>query len=207
MGSHLRHSRGVARPRPLGIRQRSWAIFNAYCYEERSPDEIGRTYRLSPHQVRRIVDEVEAQLGQVRGIEAKSLGLESAVEDLGLSVRTRNALRSVGCNTVQDVLQLDLSFVRGLGTKTKQELLRRLDRAGFHHPALDEQPASEIRILQRSLERMRSRINEALAAVTKEMQLLKRRLRKQMVARGAKKGGSARGDPPLITGGYHPETS
>ncbi len=199
MGSRFRHSRGVARPKPLGIRQRSWAIFNAYCYEERSPDEIGRAYRLSAHQVRRIVDEVETQLGPVRGIDAKSLERESAVEDLGLSVRTRNALRGVGCNTVQDVLQLDLSFVRGLGPKTKQELLRRLESAGFHHAALDEQPASEIRILERSLERMRSRINEALAAVTKEMQLVKRRLRKQMGTRVAKKAGTAPGDPRLIT--------
>ena len=209
MGSRFRHSRGVACPRPCAIRKRNWAIFNAYCYEERSIDEIGLVYRLSPHQVRRIVDQVEAQLGQVDGVDAKSLALESAVEDLGLSVRARNALRSIGCTTVQDVLRLDLSsFVRGLGSKTKQELLRRLERAGFRHPAVDEQPILEIRILDRSLERMRSRINEALAAVTKEIQSVKRRLRKPMVTRGAKKAGTAPSYPTSNTASdYHSEIS
>ena len=53
---------------------------------------------------------------------------ESPVEDLGLSVRTRNALRGIGCVTVADVLALDLSAaVRGLGRKTKDELLLALE--------------------------------------------------------------------------------
>jgi hypothetical protein len=209
MGSRLRQFRGVAGPRPLAIRQRSWAIFHAYCYEERPLAEIGRAYRLSAHQVRRIVDEVKAYLGAIRGGEAKPVGFESPVEDLGLPVRTRNALRGVGCNTVQDVLRLDLSsVVRGLGPKTKHDLLRRLERAGFHHPALDEQPAMEIRNLERSLERMRRRIDEALAAVAKEIRLVKLRLRKQMAIRGGRKAVAPAGDSPLITaGGYRPETS
>ena len=61
--------------------------------------------------------ELEARLGRVPVSEPKFIGLESPVEDLGLSVRTRNALRAIGCDTVEHVLGLDLSAsVRGLGT-------------------------------------------------------------------------------------------
>jgi hypothetical protein len=191
MRSRARYPRGVAAPKPLAIQERSWAIFTAFCYEARALDEIGRAYQLSTHEVRRIVAEVEAQLGRVRRGEV-FLELESAVEDLGLSVRTRNTLRSLGCNTVEDVLRLDLSsFVRGMGRKTKEELLTKLKRAGFHHPMLDEQPASEIRILERSLERMQGRIDEALGAVAKEIRLVKQRLRKRVAARGGNKPGAS----------------
>jgi hypothetical protein len=162
-------------------------VFNAYCHEQRSLDEISRTYRLSPHQVQQIVADVEAQLGQTRGAGVMPLGLESAVEDLGLSVRTRNALRSIGCDTVEDVLRLDLSSsVRGLGRKTKEELLTKLGKAGFHHPAHDEQPVSEMRILESSLERMLSRMDEALRTVAKEIRLVRLRLRRRKAARNAK---------------------
>jgi HAMP domain-containing protein len=179
----------------LAIHERNRAIFSAYCYEGRSLDEIGRTYRLSPNQVRRIVDEVEARPGRVRAADAKSLGLESAVEDLGLRVRVSNALRRLGCNTVEDVLRLDLSSsVRGLGPKAKEELLTRLERAGFHHPTRGEESAEEIRILERSLERMRSRIDAALGAMAKEIRQAKERLRKRTATRGAGKVSTAGND-------------
>jgi DNA-directed RNA polymerase alpha subunit len=111
--------------------------------------------------------------------EAKLIGLESVVEDLGLSVRTRNALRAIGCDTVEDVLELDLSAsVRGLGRKTKDELLAALEHAGFPHPALQDKPASEILDMERSLERMQARIETALGAVAKEVRILKQRLHK-----------------------------
>lgn len=115
------------------------------------------------------------------GRTATSLvGLESPVENLGLSVRTRNALRSIACNTIEDVLRLDLSApVRGIGRKAKQELFNELGRAGFHHPALEQQPASEIRMLERSLERIERRIDVAFGAVTKEIHLLRQRLRRR----------------------------
>jgi Bacterial RNA polymerase, alpha chain C terminal domain len=117
--------------------------------------------------------------GHTNAHEAKLIGLESAVEDLGLSVRTRNALRAIGCDTVEDVLELDLSAsVRGLGRKTKDELLSALERAGFPHPALQDQPASEILDMERSLERMQARIETALGAVAKEVRILKQRLHK-----------------------------
>jgi DNA-directed RNA polymerase alpha subunit len=111
--------------------------------------------------------------------EPKPIALESAVEDLGLSVRTRNALRAIGCDTVEDVLELDLATsVRGLGRKTKDELLTALERAGFPHPTTQEQPSSEILDIQRSLERMQSRVETALGAVAKEIRILKHRIQK-----------------------------
>jgi hypothetical protein len=130
--------------------------------------------------------ELEARLGRVPVSEPKFIGLESPVEDLGLSVRTRNALRAIGCDTVEHVLGLDLSAsVRGLGRKTKDELLTALARAGFRHPELEQQPASEIRVLERSLERMQGRVEAALGVIAKEIRLLKQRLRKVAPKRGS----------------------
>ena len=129
--------------------------------------------------------ELESQLRGGRVSEPKFIALESAVEDLGLSVRTRNALRGIGCETVEDVLGLDLSAsVRGLGRKTKDELLTALDGAGFRHPALEQQPASDIRVLERSLERMQGRVEAALGAVAKEIRLFRQKLRKIAPKRG-----------------------
>ena len=107
------------------------------------------------------------------------MALGSPVEDLGLSVRTRNALRSIACNTIEDVLGLDFSTpVRGIGRKAKQELLTKLGRAGFRHPALQQQPVTDARMLERSLERIERRIDVAFGAVTKDIRLLRQRLQK-----------------------------
>jgi len=111
--------------------------------------------------------------------DPKVISLESAVEDLGLSVRTRNALRAIGCDTVENVLALDFgSSVRGLGRKTKEELLTALELSGFRHPALEQQPASEIQVLERSLDKMQTRVDAAHASLSKEIRILKQRLRK-----------------------------
>jgi DNA-directed RNA polymerase alpha subunit len=172
------------------IDERSWAIFVAYSQKDLTIAEIARAHHLSLQQVRRIVHQVELEVGRSGPNEAGTLEIASPVEALGLPVRTRNALRGIGCNTVDDVLKLDLSAsVRGLGPKSREQLLDRLARAGFHHPAIEEQPASEIKILERSLERMQSRIDRALGAVAKEIRLLKQRLRKRMPAleRGGEK--------------------
>ena len=101
---------------------------------------------------------------------------ESPLEALGLSVRTRNALRGVRCNTIEDVLRLDLERpIRGLGPKARRELLGKLDEAGFPHPA-DGQRTSELKLLERNLERMQERVNAALALVAKEIRSARERL-------------------------------
>src|SRR3954469_3563758 len=64
------------------------------------------------------------------------LSAEASLEDLGLSVGTRNALKGVGCITVADVLGLSLDRpVRGLGKLAKEELLTKLELAGVPHPS------------------------------------------------------------------------
>jgi len=111
---------------------------------------------------------------------AKGIGQEVSIEELGLSVRARNALHASGCQTVGDTLRLDLNRnVRGLGRKTRDEIFSALERAGFRHPALEGEPLSEIRSLERSLARFQGRVNSALGAVAKEIHLLKERLRKE----------------------------
>jgi len=108
---------------------------------------------------------------------APALPAASPLEALGLSVRTRNALKSVGCSSIEDVLRLDIQApIRGLGRKAKEELLTRLDDAGLAHP-LAGQP-SEIRLLERSLQRIEERIDAALGSVAKEIRSARQRLRK-----------------------------
>jgi hypothetical protein len=100
------------------------------------------------------------------------------LEDLGLSVRARNALKSVGCSTVGDVLRLDLDRpLRGLGKFAREELLVKLDRAGFPHPC-DVETAGEITRLERSLERIEHRIDSVLGGLSREIRAARHRLRK-----------------------------
>jgi hypothetical protein len=107
-----------------------------------------------------------------------SLSADSRLEDLALSVRTRNALKGVGCNTIADVLRLDLGTpIRGLGKIAREELLVKLERAGFAHPA-DAQPGNELTRLEQNLDRMQQRVDFALGAVSKEIRAARQRLRK-----------------------------
>jgi hypothetical protein len=108
---------------------------------------------------------------------APVLAADSPLEALGLSVRTRNALKSVGCATIDDVLRLDIRApIRGLGRKAREELCTKLDDAGLAHP-LAGQP-SEIRMLERSLARIEERVDSALGSVAKEIRSARERLRK-----------------------------
>jgi hypothetical protein len=102
----------------------------------------------------------------------------ASLEELGLSVRTHNALKGVGCNTVADVLRLDLDRpVRGLGKLAKEELLVKLERAGSPHPS-DSEPSGEITRLERHLERMQRRLDLALSSISKELRAARQRLRR-----------------------------
>ncbi len=139
------------------------------------------------------MNKVDGQPARRRRKFTSVVALESPVEDLGLSVRTRNALRSLGCKTVEDALRLELSAsLRGFGDKTKRELLSALARAGFKHPAFLEQQADELRVFERGLERMQGRIDAALEAVAKEIRSLKHRLHRKMTE-GRGKSDSATG--------------
>jgi hypothetical protein len=143
-----------------------------------------------------VLYEVDARIESARreGPEGKPVGLDSPIEDLALPSRARNALRSLGCESVRDLLGLDLSGSRGIGCKTRGEVLAALRSSGFSHPKLEQPSPSEIRSLDRSLERMHGRISAALGAVAKEIAVVQKKLRKGMEVRS---GGPADGVTPV----------
>src|SRR5690349_1388489 len=107
-----------------------------------------------------------------------ALPVESPLEELGLSVRARNALKGVGCNTIADVLKLDLEQpVRGLGKLAREELLAKLDSAGISHPSATR-PSQDIALLEHSLERLEQRIHSAFGALSKEVHAARHKLRR-----------------------------
>lgn len=162
------------------VDERMWSIFIAYSQRNLTFGEIGLQYGLPVHRVRRIVRQLEAEVGRMGPAATGALEAESAIEDLGLPVRTRNALRGVGCRTIGDVMRLDLSTpVRGLGAKSKKVLLEKLGNKGFRHPRARELPVSEFRLLERSLERIQRRVDWAFGAVTKEISAVKQKLRRK----------------------------
>lgn len=171
--------------RPASIDELSWEVFVGYVYEGLSLGGIGVRAGLSPSRVSRTLYEVDARLEAARrdAPEAKLVVLDSPIDDLPLSSRARNAIHRLGCRTVKDVLELDLSAVRGIGRKTRGEVCAALRSSGLPQPELDERLDSEMRGLDNSLERMHGRITAALEAVAKEVALVQRRLRKRMEAR------------------------
>ena len=115
--------------------------------------------------------EPPSQSGQI-------LSVDAPLEELGLSVRARNALRGVGCNTIADVLRLDLQRpVRGLGKLAREELLEKLERAGIAHPS-EPRPGNEIAGLEHTLERLEQRIHTAFGALSKEIHVARHKLRR-----------------------------
>src|SRR5690349_2081075 len=109
---------------------------------------------------------------------ARPISAASRLEDLGLPVRARNALRAAGCATIDDVLRLYLAVpIRGLGRKAKDELFEKLADAGFSHPG-DEHRASEISMLERSLEKIEERMDSALSMLAKELRSARVRLQR-----------------------------
>ena len=181
--------------RPASIDAQRWAVFTGYFYEGLSLGGIGVRAGLSSSRVSRMLYAVDARLDAARRVEPgiKPAVLESPIEDLPLSSRARNAIHRLGCGTVKDVLELDLSAVRGIGRKTRGEVCAALRSSGLPQPELDERLDSEMRGLDSSLERMHGRIAAALVAVAKEIALVQKRLRKRMEARDI---GSAGGVNP-----------
>jgi hypothetical protein len=171
--------------RPASVDAQRWAVFTGYFYEGLSMGGIGVRSGLSPSRVSRMLYEVDARLDAARCVEPemRPVVLESPIEDLPLSSRARNAIHRLGCGTVKDVLELDLSAVRGIGRKTRGEVCAALRSSGLPQPELDERLDSEMRGLDSSLERMHGRIAAALEVVAKEIALVQRRLRKRMEAR------------------------
>ena len=177
-------------PKPASIDQLSWEIFAAYFYEGRTLEEITATTQISRSRARQVLHEVDAQLMSARppAPEMKRIDRESPIEDLALSSRARNALRGLGCGSVDDVLRLNLQgSVRGIGNKTRVEVFAALRSSGLPHPEWDDLRESEIRRLSRNLERVHTKVSAALGTVAREIAAVQKRLRKYLETRN---GGS-----------------
>ena len=174
-----KHKGAPLRERPFFIDERSWAVFAAYVHEERTLAQIQESRRISLRRIRQILLDVDTRLELPRhgGREWNDITPQSPIEDLALSIRASNALHNLGCQSVHDVLRLDLSAsLPRLGGKTRVEVLVALERAGFRHPALDRGAAAGITRVSRRLDRMQERINLALRSVAKEVGLVQRQL-------------------------------
>lgn len=167
-------------PKPDSVDERRWAIFVAYCREGQSSNAIGEKAGISVARVLTIIREVGAVLDSAKTPmpAASPLTVNSPIEEMALSSRARNALRSLGCKTVDDVLRLDLSGARGIGRKSRLEVLSVLGNSGLSHA--EEAENLEMRSIHRSLDRMHSRVSAALGAVAKEITVLRKRIRKRM---------------------------
>jgi hypothetical protein len=128
---------------------------------------------LPPSDLRDALARVEVQ------IEPHRVTAHGALESLQLSVRARNALHRLGCQTVADVLHLDFNTsIRQLGSKSRLEVLERLDKAGFHPLLPEKPPPSELRRIARGLDRVQTRISSAYESVMREIRMLQDRLEK-----------------------------
>jgi len=170
-----KHYQTPSKKKPASIDEQSWTIFTRYVYEERSLRDMRDREGMSLRRLRQVLYEVDAQLESSPQIEG--ITLQSAIEEMALSNRVRNALRRLGCRTVSDILQLDLSgTLPRVGGKSRMEVLVALQSAGFRHPSLDRDPLAGVTSLARSLERMQDRINVALRSVAKELNVVQRQL-------------------------------
>ena len=166
-----KHYQTPSKKKPASIDEQSWTIFTRYVYEERSLRDMRDREGMSLRRLRQVLYEVDAQLERSPQIEG--ITLQSAIEEMALSNRVRNALRRLGCRTVNDILQLDLSgTLPRVGGKSRMEVLVALQSAGFRHPSLDRDPLAGVTSLARSLER----INVALRSVAKEVSVVQRQL-------------------------------
>lgn len=161
--------------RPCFIDEQSWAIFTAYVYQGRSLRDLRNGAHIPLKRLRQVLYDVDRQLEPSHN--GTKITLHSRIEELALSIRAINALHRLGCRSVHDVLQLDMSGpVPRVGSKTRMEVLVALQRAGFRHPALHQGSTAGVAGLARSLDRMQERINAALRSVAKEVNLVQRHL-------------------------------
>ena len=81
--------------------------------------------------------------------------LDFRLENLGLSTRTQNVLRRLGCTTLASIVQGDYRHgLRGLGRATREEVAELLDAHGFEPPdGLLPSESSNDKILAEMLER------------------------------------------------------
>ncbi len=158
--------------RPASVSDVDWAVFNACVQEKRALSEVSKTLGLTKTRLRGTLARVEAQMDG-------DAALTRPLEDLQLSVRARNALHRLGCQTVEDVFRVDFSrAVRQVGSKTRTEVLEKLEEHGFRQPATPGPSPTEVSRIARSLDRVQTRVNTAFEGVRREIRVLQERLKK-----------------------------
>ena len=168
-----KHADSPLSERPSAIDERNWAVFTECIYQKRPVSAVAKLAKRTPSQVRQTLIEVDVQLTSTK----TNLTADSPVEALDISVRSRNALRRLGCSTIGEVNKLDLTqSLRQIGSKGKMEVFAALERSGFRHPAMDAAPSAEVSHLTRSLERLKTRIHKTLSSVAREINALQERL-------------------------------
>lgn len=180
---HLRekHAGSPVPERPSAIDERNWTVFTECIYRKRSLSALAKLTKRTPSQIRQTLFEIDVELTLAKPNRASPVAItaDSPVEALDISVRSRNALRRLGCRTVGEVNALDLTqSLRQIGSKGKMEVYAALANSGFHPPALDAGPSAEVSHLTLSLERLKIRIQKTLSSVAREINALQERLAK-----------------------------
>jgi hypothetical protein len=155
--------------RPMLVDELSWSLYLAYVRDGKTLLEIGREHGLGALRVGRTVVRVdqmrvdqELQRPFAPEHERKSVTLDSPLEDLALSMRARNALRKLGCQTVRQVLDRDFTRAsRRFGPISKREVAAALIRNGFTPPPTLEGRQSNVTALERDVSRLRRRIESS----------------------------------------------
>jgi hypothetical protein len=165
--------------RPFFIDERSWDMFTAHVWHGKSFQEIAIAMSISEYRARQIIKRVADDLALPRQNSWSKLTGASPLEDLALSIRTRNALLELGCRTVSDVLNLDLSGpVPRLGAACRRELALALAHFGLAHRHLSEPAGKDLVHVSRTLHQLKARIATTLRSWEHEMDGIESRLRR-----------------------------
>lgn len=150
--------------RPKQIHETDWRIFVAVVSEGRTIRDISRETGLSVFKLNHVVLQVDEELDP-SGTSAKEktrITLDSPLEDLNLSTRSRNTLRKIGCDTVRSILRKDFTrAVRSFGAATRQEVALVLSSHGFAAPPALESLQLSVETLARELGRLRLHLEQA----------------------------------------------
>jgi hypothetical protein len=166
--------------RPYFINERGWRVFSAYFFENQSIYEIATENGLSINWTRRILHDVDAQLLLPRksAREWIELTIDSPVQDLGVSMRTLNQLRDLGCATVADVLSASLTG-SAIGAGARSELFECLRGHGLRHSADESTPPNaDLKRLEKQLHDLSRQMDESMAAWNVRLRNMEARLHK-----------------------------
>ena len=168
--------------RPSSVDEASWDMFIAHVRDGRALSVIAREAGLSRSKVSVIVSRVDQDLQTPISARADPNGitLDSPIEGLMLSMRARNALRELGCDSVRSVLEKDFTkAVKRLGAVSRQEILSALAARGFAPPDTLQDPRDvHVTELSRSVSRLKEHIDDSYRRWCEQLERLEVRVRR-----------------------------